>query len=164
MYFHSSRALCYCQLRPVSGKRRKRISSAFALLGHFTEVVSLYRLGAPPRQLSVTPAAHPGTMACYHATSSVASAEWVERWKQIHAQHQQLENSCSISVSVNAFKSGGYYFNNCIFYIDCAIHISWQPWERCVLTLHEGHHMFGRLWLRNSVVLQKQLCFFQNHT
>ena len=58
-------ALYSCQLSPVLGKRRKRISSAFALLGHFTEVVSPYRLGAPPRQLSVNPAAHQDTRATY---------------------------------------------------------------------------------------------------
>lgn len=56
-------ALYYCQLSPVLGKRRKRISSAFPLLGHFTEVVSPYRLGALQNLLNVTPAEPQDTMA-----------------------------------------------------------------------------------------------------
>lgn len=56
-------ALYYCQLSLVLGKRRKRISSAFLLLGHFTEVVSPYRLGAPQILLNVTPPAPQDTIA-----------------------------------------------------------------------------------------------------
>lgn len=55
-------ALYYRQLSPVLERRKQRFF-CLCLAGHLTDVVSPYRLRAPQRQLSVTPAANRDTMA-----------------------------------------------------------------------------------------------------
>lgn len=119
MYFHFILALYYCQLSPVLGKRRKRISSAFPLLGHFTEVVSPYRLGALQNLLNVTPAAPQDTMAtrslsCYfqpwvHPNDLKTRNKWLYnisnqkchavQWCYNGSHHQRLTIYCILHQS-----------------------------------------------------------------